>query len=34
VSVMALLQAGASVDGIDIPSGYEAVDALLRTHRT
>jgi ankyrin repeat protein len=33
VSVMALLQAGASVDGIDIPSGYEVVDALLRTHR-
>lgn len=34
VSVMALLQAGASVDGIDLPSGYEVVDALLRTHRT
>jgi ankyrin repeat protein len=32
VSVMALLQAGASVDGIEIPSGYEVVDALLRTH--
>ena len=32
-SVMALLQAGASVEGIDIPSGYEVVDTLLRAQR-
>jgi hypothetical protein len=33
LSVLALVQAGASVNGIDVPSGYEEVDALLRTHR-
>jgi ankyrin repeat protein len=31
-SVEALLAAGASVRGIDFPSGYEAVDELLRQH--
>ncbi len=28
-----LLEAGASVDGIAIPSGYDAIDALLRQYR-
>lgn len=32
-SVRALLDAGASLRGIDIPSGYAEVDALLDTHR-
>lgn len=31
-SVDALLRAGASVRGVPYPSGYEAVDALLRRH--
>jgi len=30
----ALLEAGASVDGIAFPSGYDEVDALLRQYRT
>jgi ankyrin repeat protein len=29
-SVKALLEAGAALDGVDIPTGYEEVDALLR----
>ena len=29
-SVKALLDAGASVEGIAVPCGYEAVDTLLR----
>ena len=32
-SVQALLEAGASVDGIAFPSGYDEVDALLRQYR-
>ncbi len=32
-SVEALLQAGATVDGIDIPCGYDEVDELLRRFR-
>jgi hypothetical protein len=31
-SVKALLAAGASVAGVEMPSGYEEVDALLRGH--
>lgn len=31
-SVQALLEAGASVDGVDYPSGYAEVDALLRKY--
>ncbi len=31
-SVRALLEAGASMAGVEIPSGYEEVDALLRQH--
>ncbi len=31
-SVEALLDAGASVDGVDFPSGYAEVDELLRSH--
>jgi ankyrin repeat protein len=31
-SVRALLDAGASVAGVDVPSGYEEVDALLRRY--
>ena len=31
-SVAALLAAGASVDGIAYPSGYDEVDELLRSH--
>jgi ankyrin repeat protein len=31
-SVEALLKAGASVSGIDIPSGYKEVDELLRRY--
>ena len=31
-SVAALLAAGASVDGIAYPSGYDDVDRLLRQH--
>lgn len=31
-SVEVLLQAGASMDGIDIPCGYDEVDRLLRRH--
>ena len=31
-SVKALLDAGASVDGVDFPSGYSDVDELLRSH--
>lgn len=31
-SVEALLKAGASISGIDIPSGYEEIDKLLRQH--
>jgi len=33
-SVRALLEAGASVAGIDIPSGYDEVDVLLRRYVT
>lgn len=33
-SVAALLRAGASVDGVEFPSGYAEVDALLRRHVT
>jgi hypothetical protein len=29
-SVKALLEAGASIDGVEIPTGYDEVDALLR----
>jgi ankyrin repeat protein len=32
-SVAALLEAGASVDGVPFPSGYADVDDLLRRHR-
>jgi len=32
-SVEALLAAGASLDGVTVPSGYAAVDALLLRHR-
>lgn len=32
-SVAALLQAGASVDGVTFPSGYAEVDELLRPHQ-
>jgi ankyrin repeat protein len=32
-SVQALLEAGASVDGIAVPSGYDEVDALLRQYQ-
>jgi hypothetical protein len=28
-SVAALLAAGATIEGIDLPSGYDAIDALL-----
>jgi ankyrin repeat protein len=31
-SVEALLRAGASVSGIDVPTGYEEIDVLLRRH--
>jgi hypothetical protein len=31
-SVDALLKAGASISGIDIPSGYEEIDKLLRQY--
>ena len=31
-SVQALLQAGASVNGVPFPSGYAEVDELLKTH--
>jgi ankyrin repeat protein len=31
-SVSALLAAGASVDGVQYPSGYDAVDQVLRDH--
>jgi ankyrin repeat protein len=31
-SVEALLRAGASVNGVPVPSGYEEVDALLRAN--
>jgi hypothetical protein len=31
-SVAALLNAGAHVDGVACPSGYEEVDAMLRRH--
>ncbi|MGA8103667.1 MAG: ankyrin repeat domain-containing protein, partial [Candidatus Acidiferrales bacterium] len=31
-SVKALLQAGASTSGIEIPSGYDEVDELLRQY--
>lgn len=31
-SVQALLEAGAAIDGIEIPSGYNEVDELLRRH--
>jgi ankyrin repeat protein len=31
-SVKALLDAGASVDGVPFPSGYDEVDGLLRRH--
>jgi hypothetical protein len=31
-SVEALLEAGASTSGIAIPSGYDAIDALLEKH--
>jgi ankyrin repeat protein len=31
-SVQALLEAGAAVDGIVYPTGYEEVDALLAAH--
>ncbi len=31
-SVEALLAAGATLDGIEIPSGYDEIDALLRRH--
>ena len=31
-SVQALLDAGAAVSGVAIPSGYAEVDALLRRH--
>ena len=33
-SVAALLAAGASTDGIDWPTGYDAIDALLRPDRS
>jgi ankyrin repeat protein len=33
-SVQALLRAGASVSGVDFPSGYAEVDDLLRQHVT
>jgi ankyrin repeat protein len=32
-SVEALLRAGASIEGVPYPCGYEAVDELLRRHR-
>jgi ankyrin repeat protein len=32
-SVKALLDAGASIHGVDFPSGYEEVDALLRSRK-
>jgi ankyrin repeat protein len=32
-SVQALLDAGASLEGVTYPSGYDAVDDLLRSHR-
>jgi hypothetical protein len=32
-SVQALLNAGASVEGVEYPCGYDAVDDLLRSHR-
>jgi ankyrin repeat protein len=32
-SVRALLDAGASVSGVDMPSGYDEVDLLFRQHR-
>jgi ankyrin repeat protein len=31
-SVRALLDAGATVEGVSFPSGYPAVDELLREH--
>jgi ankyrin repeat protein len=31
-SVQALLDAGASIDGVTYPSGYDAIDELLRSH--
>jgi Ankyrin repeats (3 copies) len=33
-SVRALLEAGASVAGVDVPSGYDEVDVLLRRYET
>jgi ankyrin repeat protein len=33
-SVAALLAAGANTDGIDLPTGYEAIDELLLIHQT
>jgi ankyrin repeat protein len=33
-SVAALLAAGASTDGIDLPTGYDAIDELLLIHHT
>jgi ankyrin repeat protein len=33
-SVQALLNAGASVDGVEYPCGYDVVDDLLRSQRT
>jgi ankyrin repeat protein len=32
-SIAALLQAGARIDGIEIPTGYDTADELLRRHR-
>jgi hypothetical protein len=31
-TVAALLSAGATTDGIPLPTGYEAIDDLLRPH--
>lgn len=33
-SVAALLAAGATMEGIDLPTGYEPIDAQLRANRT
>jgi len=33
-SVAALLAAGANIDGIDLPTGYDAIDELLLIHQT
>jgi len=32
-STAALLAAGASVQGIELPTGYDEIDALLRRYR-